>query len=248
MESTWIEVAGHALHYRVPREQVAPDHPVIVMVHGLGVSSRYMIPTAEQLASSYHVYLPDLPGFGESEKPDHYQDLDEMADTLAAWMRTSRLSPAVLLGNSLGCQIIAHFALRHPHQLRAAILLGPTMDKRARTAHQEIGRWLVNGAFEPFSLYPLVVRDFLDVGVRRLVATFHYGLQDTIEVYLPQIAVPTLVIRGSRDTVVPQDWAEYVTSLLPQGKLVVLDQAAHNVNYNSPTQLVKSIRAFLKEL
>lgn len=244
--SRYVEVADHLIHYHIPREQPAvAGRPNIIMVHGLAVSSRYMLPTAVELASSYCVYVPDLPGYGKSEKPEQYQDLDEMADTLAAWMTALTLPSAVLLGNSLGCQIIARFAIRHPKRIEAAILLGPTMDKQARTAHQEIGRWLVNSPFEPLSLYPIIVRDCWDIGLRRFVATFRYGLQDSIETYLPHMHIPTLVVRGSRDTVVPQRWAEQVTQLLPQGKLVVLPKAAHDVNYNSPVELSKVIRAFL---
>ncbi len=245
MENRWSLVAGCSLRYRVPRKKAAPDSPAIVMVHGLVVSSRYMIPAAQQFAPYYRVYIPELPGFGKSEKPNHYQNLDEMADTLAAWMETVGLAQAILLGNSLGCQIIARFAVRHPQRIQSAILVGPTMDECARTAHQEIGRWLANAVHEPFSLYPIVLRDFLDIGFCRFVATFRYGLQDNIEVFLPQIRVPTLVVRGSRDTVVPQDWAEQVTRLLPQGKLVVIQKAAHDVNYNAPVELVKAVRAFL---
>lgn len=243
--SQWVHVGGRQLHYRIPHERPTPDRPTIIMVHGLAVSSRYMLPTALQLASSYHVYVPDLPGYGKSEKPDRYQNLDEMADTLAEWMTALALPPAVLVGNSLGCQIIAHFAVRHPLRIQSAILLGPTMDVRARTARQEIGRWLVNSPFEPLSLYPIVLRDCLDIGFRRFVVTFRYGLQDSIEAYLPHMHIPTLVVRGSRDTVVPQRWAEHVTRMLPQGKLVVLPKAAHDVNYNSPVELSKVIHAFL---
>lgn len=245
MDSKWAKVAGCSLQYRISREQPAEARPAIVMVHGLAVSSRYMLPTAKQLASHYRVYLPDLPGFGKSTKPDHYQNLDEMADTLAEWMTAIGLAQAVLLGNSLGCQIIAHFAVRHPEKLVSAILVSPTMDIRARTAHQEIGRWLLNAFFEPPSLYPIVAADYLDSGFQRFVATLRYGLRDQIEEYLPQVEVPTLVVRGSRDTIVPQRWAEQVTSLLPRGELVVIEKAAHDVNYNAPVALTETVRRFL---
>ena len=248
LESKRVRVAGCSLRYRVSREPPALDAPAIVMVHGLVVSSRYMIPTAEQLAPCYRVYIPELPGFGKSEKPDGYQNLDQMADTLAAWMTAVGLSRAVLLGNSLGCQIIAHFALRHPQRLLAAVLVGPTMDVRARTAHQEIGRWLVNSIFEPRSLYPIVLLDFVDIGFCRFAATFRYGLRDSIETYLPRMQMPTLVVRGSRDTVVPQRWAREVTQLLPQGQFVIIRRAAHDVNYNSPVKLAAVVREFLRDL
>jgi 2-hydroxy-6-oxonona-2,4-dienedioate hydrolase len=119
------------------------------------------------------------------------------------------------------------------------------MDVRARTAHQQIGRWLVNLAFEPLSLYPIVVRDFIDIGVRRFVGTFRYGLQDCIEEHLPHIQVPTLVVRSSRDTIVPPSWAQEVTQRLAQGQLVTIHGAAHDVNYNSPFCLAQVIQAFI---
>jgi 2-hydroxy-6-oxonona-2,4-dienedioate hydrolase len=245
IENKWTQMAGYTLRYRMPRELSVPDSSIIVMLHGLIVSSRYLIPTAKQLAPHYQIYIPELPGFGKSGKPDHYQDLDEMADTLASWMTMVGISEAILLGNSLGCQIIAHFAVRYPERIQAAILVSPTMDARARTAHQEIGRWLLNAFCEPLSIYPLVLRDARDIGFRRVMATFQYGLQDKIEANLPQMHFPTLIVRGSRDTIVPQYWAEYVTSLLPQGNLVVIEHAAHDVNYNSPVELTKTIRRFL---
>lgn len=248
LATKWVRVVGCSLRYRVSREQPMCDGPAIVMVHGLVVSSRYMLPTGMQLASSYRVYIPELPGFGKSEKPDHYQNLDQMADTLAEWMTAVGLSQAVLLGNSLGCQIIAHFALRHPQRLMAAVLVGPTMDIRARTARQEIGRWLVNSIFEPRSLYPMVLLDYKDIGFRRFTATFRYGLRDRIETYLPRMHLPTLVVRGSRDTVVPQHWAEEVAQLLPRGQFVTIPGAAHDVNYNSPVKLAAVVREFLRDL
>lgn len=248
LESKWVCVAGCSLRYRVSRKPPALDAPALVMVHGLVVSSRYMIPTAEQLVPYYRVYIPELPGFGKSEKPDHNQNLDQMADTLAEWMTSVGLSQAVLLGNSLGCQIIARFAMRYPQRLQAAVLVGPTMDARARTAHQEIGRWLVNSVFEPRSLYPIVLLDFMDIGFRRFAATFRYGLRDRIETYLPQMHLPTLVVRGSRDTVVPQHWAEEVTRLLPQGQFVMIPGVAHDVNYNSPVKLADVVREFVRGL
>lgn len=246
METRRISVAGCSLRYRIPHTQPSSDRPAIVMLHGLIVSSRYMLPTATHLAPHYHIYIPELPGFGKSAKPDHYQNLDEMADTLALWMDAVNLPHAILLGNSLGCQIIARFAVRHPQKIQSAILVSPTMDIRARTAHQEIARWLLNATREPASVYPIVVRDFLDIGLRRFIATFHYGLQDKIEDFLPRIPVPTLIVRGSRDPLVPQRWVEQVASYPPQATLVIIKQASHNVNYNSPAQLAQVICDFLQ--
>ncbi len=55
------------MHARVPTRQIPTPHTdPVVLVHGLGVSSRYMLPTLALLAPRYRVFAPDLPGFGHS--------------------------------------------------------------------------------------------------------------------------------------------------------------------------------------
>jgi pimeloyl-ACP methyl ester carboxylesterase len=249
LESKRITVNGQTIHYKASIDADTSNKPVILFIHGLVVSCRYLLPTARELSHDYVVYVPDFPGYGWSSKPRHGQALNikELADVLAAWMDVMGIQQASLLGNSMGCQIIAQFALHYPERLERAILVGPTMDQKARTAYQEIGRWLLNAPFEPISLFPVVLLDYLQIGFRRFVRTFRYALQDRIEEHLPHILVPTLVVRGSRDTVVPQRWVEEVTALLPRGKLVVIEGAAHDVNYNSPRQLAEAVHQFMQE-
>jgi hypothetical protein len=88
------------MHARVPTRQIrAPHTDPVVLVHGLGVSSRYMLPTLVLLAPRYRVFAPDLPGFGHSTKPPHTLSLAELAESLADWMSATGLDRAVLLGN-----------------------------------------------------------------------------------------------------------------------------------------------------
>jgi 2-hydroxy-6-oxonona-2,4-dienedioate hydrolase len=75
------------VYAQVSANVVADDAPKIVLVHGEGMSSRYMVPTALQLAPYYHVYAPDLPGFGKSDNPSHILNMAELGDALAAWMQ-----------------------------------------------------------------------------------------------------------------------------------------------------------------
>ncbi len=247
LASKRVRVNGLSIHYKTSMDAQTSNKPVIILIHGLVVSCRYLLPTARQLAQDYAVYVPDFPGYGWSSKPRHVLNMEELADVLASWMDVMGIKQASLLGNSMGCQIIAQFALRYPERLERAILVEPTMDPQARTARQEIGRWLVNVPFEPISLFPIVLLDFLQIGLPRFVRTFRYALLDRIEEHLPLMLAPTLVVRGTRDPVVPQRWAEEATALLPQGRLVIIDRAAHDVNYNSPEKLVEAVQQFLQE-
>lgn len=245
--SRWDLVDGLPLHAVVSLNPGNTDCPPVVLVHGLVVSSRYMVPTALRLAPYCRVLAPDLPGFGKSAKPPHILDVPELADALAAWMQVVGLEKAALLGNSFGCQIVAEFAVRYPERIDRAILVGPTVDPRGRSALQQGIRWLLDAPREPMSLMSILVRDYLDAGLRRAFYTFRYALQDHIEEKLPRVQVPTLVVRGARDPIVPQRWAEEATRLLPRGRLAVIPGAAHTVNYGAPLELVRVARPFLRE-
>jgi 2-hydroxy-6-oxonona-2,4-dienedioate hydrolase len=237
------------MHARISTRPLPRDAPTIVLVHGIGVSGRYLVPTALRLAATCRVYVPDLPGFGLSVKPSEILDVPALADALAAWMRVVQLPRATLLGNSFGCQIIAEFGVRHAGLISRAVLQGPTMDPRARSAPRQLLRWMLNSPFEPAvagtSLGTVVRQDYRDAGVRRVIATFRHALRDRIEDKLPSLAVPTLVVRGARDPIVPQRWAEEATRLLPNGRLIVVPGAAHTMCFTSPDALARVTRDFI---
>ena len=219
----------------------------MVLVHGLVVSSRYMIPTAERLSPYRQVFAPDLPGFGRSENPPRVLDVSGLSDVLSTWMGEVGLECAVLVGNSFGCQIISDLAVRHPGRVERAILQGPTMDPWARTVLQQVGRFLLDMPREPLSFVPIEVLDFVDAGTRRAWRTFRYALEDRIEEKLPYMQVPTLVVRGSRDPIVPQRWAKEVAGLLPRGRLSIIPGAAHTANYGWAAEFASIIQEFLDD-
>ena len=226
---------------------VAAAAPAIVLVHGLGVSSRYMMPTAERLAPYARVFAPDLPGCGLSDKPPRALSIPELADALAAWMKANGLEQAVLVGNSLGAQIIVDFAVRYPERVLRAVLIAPTIDPRARVFMRQVVRLLLDALREPLSLTPLAIGDYLRAGLFRASRTLSHALVDPIEEKLPLMRARTLVVRGGRDPIVPQQWMEDATALLPAAHLVVIRHAAHAVNYNAPDELVYEVLRFLDE-
>jgi 2-hydroxy-6-oxonona-2,4-dienedioate hydrolase len=244
-EKQWIETTtGLKIHTLISNHLPPSSAPALVLVHGLSVSSRYMLPTAVRLATWYRIYIPDFPGFGKSPKPSHILNIPESADTLAAWMQAVKLSSAILLGNSLGCQIIVQLALKYPQCIERAILVSPTMDPKAGTIHQLAGRLVINLSREPPCFLPVLVRDFLAAGITCTIRALRYALDDPIEEHLPHVNIPILVVRGSRDPLVSQEWAEKVNQLLPNSQLAVIEGAAHAVNFNAPEQLVSLIRSF----
>jgi pimeloyl-ACP methyl ester carboxylesterase len=194
------------------------------------------------------VFVPDLPGYGQSDRPAG-RDLTvpELADTLLGWMDRAGLDRPHLLGNSFGCQVIADLAARHPDRVGRLVLQGPTFDPDARSAWRQALRWLAVVPFERSSESLILLRDVWDLGPVRAIDMIRKGLDDRIERKLPKVTAPTLVVRESRDAIVPQRWAEESTRLLQHGRLVVIAGAAHTINYSQPARLVEAIWPFLTD-
>ncbi|MDQ4105774.1 MAG: alpha/beta hydrolase [Actinomycetota bacterium] len=240
-------VGGWRTYTRVSAQPVPEGRVPVVLVHGMVVSGRYMVPTAQLLAPHHRVYIPDSPGFGESEGPERVPGVPDLASLLGEWMEAVGVGRAALLGNSFGCQVAAELAVRRPELVERLVLQGPTTDPRARTAARLITRWLLDVPKESPSQGPIMLRDYRQAGLRRAADVFRRMLEDRIEERLPRIEIPTLVVRGSRDPIVPQRWAEEATDLLPEGRLVVIPGAAHTINYSAPLELSRVVLPFLKE-
>lgn len=245
MQSQYTNVGGISMHARVSVETLPENAIAIVLVHGFVISSRNMVPTAELLAADYRVYAPDLPGYGESEKPGYQLSLSDLADVLCRWMDEMGIDRATLLGNSFGCQIIVEFALRHRDRIERAILQGPTIDRHARTLEQQIWRLLKDAPYEKASQLPIQIYDFWRAGFDLIAHTLNLTLSDAIEKKLPYVEIPTLVVRGKEDPLVPQQWAEEVVELLPKGNLAVIPGGGHTLNYSAPLELVRVTKAFI---
>ncbi|MCY7378144.1 MAG: alpha/beta hydrolase [Gemmatimonadaceae bacterium] len=137
LHSTWDTVGGLRVHGRIgPPSTGTP----IVFVHGLGVSTRYMEPTMARLATRYAVSALDLPGFGRSESPPRPFTLAQHAQALAHWLDIRGTGPAVLVGNSYGCQEIVECVARASDRAVGLVLNAPTMDPAHRNAFTMIAR------------------------------------------------------------------------------------------------------------
>ncbi|ABA57937.1 Alpha/beta hydrolase fold protein [Nitrosococcus oceani ATCC 19707] len=239
----WVEVDNLFIHARVNTEQ-APDNVLpVVLVHGLGLSSTYLLPIAAELAHEHPVYAPDLPGFGLSAKPKRVLNVQQLGDALAAWIEATGLPQVALLGNSFGCQIIIECMARHPELIACAILQGPTTSPSERSWFWQFVRWQQNSNPKPMG--EIARQDYRACGIYRLARTFQYSIRHRPEDILAQIKIPVLVVRGSDDPICHSEWVDEIVHLLPGGKKVVIPEVQHTLVWTAPSQLAEVCRPFL---
>lgn len=101
------------------------EGPPVLLIHGLGGASTSWTPVAEALSERYRVIVPDLPGFGRSEKPDRSYTPAFYVDLIASLLDDLGIDKTHVVGSSLGGQIVLEFALEHPDRVNRVVAEGP---------------------------------------------------------------------------------------------------------------------------
>jgi len=242
LASRWDEAGGVQVH-----AHVGGEGPPLVLVHGYGVSGRYMLPLARILASCCTTFALDLPGHGQSEQPGTPHGIGDLADALADWLNAVGLERPAFVANSMGCQIVTELAVRRPQRVGPMVLVGPTIDPGRRTARHQIFGALRDSAREPAVLVALAGREWAGNNLGQLRILARSVLADRIEERLPAIEQPTIVVHGEKDGLVSREWAEQAAALLPRGRLVVVPGEPHAIPYTQPRVLAGIVQELIAE-
>jgi len=233
------EVHEH-LTVAVTRLEGPVGGPAFVLVHGIGVSSRYFRPLALELVRHGSVYLIDLPGYGAAPDPRTEVTLDGHADAVASLLRGLTARETVVVGHSMGAQVVVSLARRHPPLVSRLVLLGPTMEPGRRTAVQAIARLLVDGTREPLAVNGIVFTDYIfRAGPPYTIRQLPHLLRDRLEERIAGVPVPVRVVRGTRDPIVSQPWARLLARRAGGDALEIA--GPHVVMYTSPEAVAAAI-------
>ncbi|MDQ3234608.1 MAG: alpha/beta hydrolase [Pseudobdellovibrionaceae bacterium] len=100
------------------------SRPPAILLAGVGLSGRFMIPLANRLAEEVQVYIPDYPGCGWSDKPADPPNVSELTDIMCKWMDALHIKQAMFVGNSVGSQVAIDLAYRYPDRVAKLVLTG----------------------------------------------------------------------------------------------------------------------------
>ncbi|MCT1986093.1 alpha/beta hydrolase [Dermacoccus abyssi] len=209
-----------------------------VLLAGIGVASNYYVRLAADLNTTGSVHAIDLPGFGGVRHRDRALDIGDFAEIAGAVIDDLGLDDPVVIGHSMGAQVATELAARRP-ELTSLVLIGPVIDADARTIPQQILRLAHSALYEPGAVRVLVGMSYAMCGPRWILKTLPRMMRYRIEEHIGAVQADTLIVRGDHDANCPREWAERLVELVPRGRAVEVDDAAHSVMYRHAHEVAK---------
>ena len=241
-----LRIDGTSVHCR--RSTGGSGIPV-VHVHGFAISGEYLMPTALRLAGRWVNVVPDLPGYGRSERRDHVLGIPALAEALLAVLDALGIDQAVLVGNSMGCPIGLEVAHAAPERVHRLVLVSPAGGVHNQPLRRALGQLAKDGIRESPRMIPVALPDYLRFGPLNGLRLFHELTRFPSLERLVRTPVPTLAVLGGRDPLMASPArVREVARLAPEHLAVtVIEKAAHAVNFSHPEELAGTIAAWLDD-
>jgi pimeloyl-ACP methyl ester carboxylesterase len=224
----------------------APQAPTFVLVHGIGTSHRYFARLHAELHSVGDTVSIDLPGFGGVDKPGEILAVEDHARVLGVLFDSFGWGPVVLVGHSMGAEVVTELARVRPDLVSHLVLIGPVTDPRRATAVQQglaLGRDTLR---EPLAGNLLVFADYLRCGPRYFLAQLPSMLAYRTDLAMREVAAPALVVRGGNDPVARPSWCQRIVSQAVDGQLLDLPGHRHLAQFSAATETAQGIVAFVR--
>ena len=263
-----LEAAGHRWAY-ASRDADDPAAPTLVMLHGYTGSKENWYPLARELGGRYRLLIPDLPGWGASQrKPGVGYGFPEQAEHVAAFIRAvSPDRPVVLLGHSMGGGIAALVAARHPQAVAKVGLLNaagvrfkdnrfgldvlaghnPFAVEDAASLQRYLDTVFFDAAARPWIPWPASAGL---IEKRRADAAFEQSVLDRIgrgeDSLLPgeeaaRIRQPALLLWCRQDAVIDASALDLYAARIPQARKVLLDGCGHMSLMERPREVADAV-------
>ena len=236
-----LTINSHVIHLR---KYVTGNKPSIILIHGLGVSGDYYLTYAKKLEPFFDVYIIDLPGYGKTPKPKSPLTIQALSNIVTAFVSSNDLKKSIIVGQSMGCQIVCHAVVNSPDLFSKALLLAPTTNKNERSVAMQSVRLFQDTLHESLKINAIVFLNYARMGVRRFLITANFMVNDHIEEVIKHINIPVLIVSGSQDKIAPKAWAKYLAKNAPDAQAIEIQKAPHLLQYQKPEELVRITREF----
>jgi pimeloyl-ACP methyl ester carboxylesterase len=247
-----VEVAGLALRYL----RGGAGAPVVVLHHSTGNPG--WIPFYDRLAGRATVYVPDMPGYGQSTRPEWAREPRDLAIVLLQALTRLELGSVTLVGLGLGGFVAAEMATMCQERIGRLVLVGAP-------GHQPREGEILDQMMVDFHEYVMTGfrdedgfrRAFGDDARRTFKDLWDYSREMTARLtwkpymfsrrlapLLREVRIPVLVLHGAEDAIVPVDVARQYAEALPNARLDLVPDGGHLVEYEDPGAISERIARF----
>jgi pimeloyl-ACP methyl ester carboxylesterase len=243
------------------------EGPPLLMIHGLGSSSRDWEKQIDPFAQKYKVVTLDLRGHGRSEKPPGSYSVRMFAEDTAGLMRELNIIPSHVVGISMGGMVAFELAVHFPELLCSLTVVNSYPEMRVETFYEHLQMWRRilllellgmrgTGIMLGRHLFPNPEqRDLRDMFISRWAEndklayreSFRALLNWDVEQHLSEIKVPTLVVASELDYMPLEEKRAY-SAKIPNSRLVIIEDARHAVTAERPEQFNLILGEFLAEI
>lgn len=235
-------VEGLAFRSLSTRRATAPTY---VLLHGIGMSHRYLARLHAELATDAEVHSIDLPGYAGLPKPDGNPGIREVSEALGLVLDRLDVRHAVVVGHSMGAQWAVELGVRRPDLVAGVVTFGPVTDSERRGPLTQAALLFRDSAREPPRLNGIVFTDYARCGPAWYVRQTRHMVSYPIEDRVAMLTVPLLVLRGGTDPIARQSWAQRLAARAADGEVAVIPGHRHLAQFTAPAASAERIRAFV---
>jgi pimeloyl-ACP methyl ester carboxylesterase len=255
----FLQLPALKLYYEIDGEG-----PPLMLVHGLGSSSRDWEKQVPCFVEKYKVIALDLRGHGRSDKPPGPYSMRTFAEDTAALIRELKQAPLHLVGISMGGMVGFELAVRFPELLRSLTIVNSYPEMRVETLWEHLQVWrrylflellgmrgtgmmLGRHLFpspEQAELRELFVQRWAENDKRAYRESLRAIFNWDVEGHLGEIKCPVLVVASDQDYMPLEEKRAY-TAKMPNAKLAVIEDARHAVTAERPEQFNVVLEEFL---
>jgi pimeloyl-ACP methyl ester carboxylesterase len=222
-------------------------------------ASNRWFPYHEALAARFQVFAPDHLGFGDSERPEWLEGIDDLVFHYADLLDTLGLERVSLIGTSLGGWVAAEFAVAHPQRVERLVLVGASglkVDGVERfdvfiNPIEETLRHLFHDQTRVAQLLPtdigpdVIVRGYRESTTLARLTWNPYMYNPKLARRLRRVTAPTLVVWGREDAFLPLAHGEAYAQLIPHATLLTVPDCGHLVPFEQTEAFIEHVTAFL---
>ncbi len=239
-----VHLRGQQLRIHFSAGPAGGGEPPFVLVHGIGMSHRYLDRLHRVLSASADTYSVDLPGFGPNPNPRGTFSVEDHGAALLELLAERGVRSCVLVGHSMGAQIISAAALQAPEVAEGLVLIGPVVDRRRRSVWRQAAALGRDSLRELPSANFLVLTDYLRTGIRWYVRELRPMMDYRLEDEIAKAACPVLILRGSRDPVAREPWCRELSEAARSGAFGEIPGQPHVAQHGAPGLVAEAIVAF----